>query len=244
MKKYFLFIISILIAVTVFPGISFAENTGTSLPLKRDSYGIEVIRVQQKLRDLGFIQFRATGRYGEMTENGVRNFQKKSSIAATGTVNQATYSAIFATGAVRPDANPGIPRVFGPGQTATVKTGQLSDWTSEISSVFSVGKTAEITDFNSGITFTVERIGGTNHADVKAASGDLKTLKSIFGGGDTFEKRAVTALIDGTLYAASMFGMQNKDGSYCLYFSGSRSDIAGGLPDVEHESMYRKANGQ
>ena len=93
-----------------------------------------------------------------------------------------------------------------------------------------------VTDFNTLRKFSVQRTGGTNHANVKPVSeADEAERKASFGGGQSWEKRPVLVEIEGVKYAGSMFGMMNAQGEYCIYFMGSGSDI-GGLKDAEHEA--------
>ena len=77
-----------------------------------------------------------------------------------------------------------------------------------------------------------------------------KRQKQCFGGSYTWEKRPVLIEIGSAKIAASLFGMPNgsgditgcgMDGSLCLYFLNSKSDVLGGITDGEHAQIIQSA---
>jgi len=208
-----------------------------TLPMKKGDDGPGVHMVQQRLLELGYLNFSPTGTYGDLTVNGVWQFQTRSGLPADGMLGESTYSDLFAINARRAELNASIPRVSGAGlMQLPPEYGVKSTWL-EIDNIFTVGMVATVTDFNTLRTFDVQRTGGTHHADVKpVAESDDAERKASFGGGQSWEKRPVLVEISGVKYAGSMFGMPNANGEYCIYFTGSGSDI-GGLKDAEHEAV-------
>ncbi|MBO8158240.1 peptidoglycan-binding protein [Thermosyntropha sp.] len=63
-------------------------------PLKKGSLGQQVVYVQARLKDLGYVFDRADGRYGNMTELAVKYFQITHGIEPTGEVDEAVYRAL------------------------------------------------------------------------------------------------------------------------------------------------------
>lgn len=234
------------------PGIAFAAMAD-NFPITKGAAGDAVYIIQQRMVDLGYLHFRPTASYGDMTYQGILRFQERNNIAKDGMVGEDTYSHLYDAGIVRAPLNETIPRTVGAGLLATPSEyGELSSW-AEIDVIFPVGETVTVTDFNTLRTFRVTRTGGTNHADVQTADKESQVnfMKS-FGGGYSWEKRPMLVSINGKKYAASMFGMPNANdtlkngqmsGSVCLYFSGSTSDI-GNIADVEHAANIAKAAGQ
>lgn len=246
--KRVMFAVALMVALLP---ISASALIKVEFPLEKSSSGESVVLLQQRLMDLGYIQFRATGRYGDMTYLGVIDFQTNAGISPDGIVGKDTYEKIFLPEAKRAPINDSIVRTVGPAPQKTPKEyGMLVDWHESTSKDFSVGKTIKIIDFNTLREFYVTRTGGTNHADVQTSDEEShKTFLKCFGGEYTWEKRSVLAEIDGELYAASMFGMPNNNdklnngfmkGSVCLYFYGSKSDVGGAI-DVEHDEMVNRA---
>jgi len=221
-----------------------------------NSKGSGVIRVQMRLRELGYFNLRATGNYFNNTKKAVMDFQKNNKLGSDGSVGENTYSKLFSTtGIIRQPLSPSVTVVHGKGLTGTPKTiGTSGDWATVINTAFPVGMTVKVTDFNdNSISFNMTRTGGTNLAEVEVAmAADYTAFKNCFGGQPNWEKRAVLVTINGTNYAASLFGNPNgadtlpdngMNGHTTLYFSGSTSDVSG-FVDKEDNDMALTAAGQ
>ena len=241
MKTILCFVLSALLLV----GVSVAQAApaavqSTGIPLSQD---MDVFTIQDRLIDLGFLHYRATGNFGDITTDAVRDFQSANNLPPDGMVGAETMRVLFSDDAVRAPANPSFKSAVGRAYTGTVKeTGELSSWES-ISSLFPVGAVASVKDYNTGEVFELRRTGGTNNAEVTTLSEtDAEKFEYVFGG-FSWEHRPVLVTIDGTVYAASLFGMPRTiaegtdedllSGVTFLYFNNSRSDVQG-LSDEEH----------
>lgn len=250
MKKTISIILVVLILFTLSTA-SAATRKKSEFPLSKGSSGPLVMQIQQRLFELGYVSFRSTGRYGDMTYEGVRLFQQKNSLSADGICGKDTYDKLFTENAIRNSGNDNIPRIFGPFKNVVVKSGILADWTTTIDDIFKVGDSVKVTDYNTGKTLIMRRTGGINHADVQTVSVDsFYTYKTIFGGANTWERRSVIVEINGTDYAASIIGdptgstsSSTMQGTVDMYFLGSRADFVN-LKDVEHSAAIITANGQ
>ena len=89
---------------------------------------------------------------------------------------------------------------------------------------------AEVFDIETGKSFRVQRRGGTYHADVQPMTrADTATMKSIYGGVWSWDRRAIIVYVDDRAIAASMNGMphgqgaltNNFPGHFCIHFWGS-----------------------
>lgn len=72
------------------------------LSLKAEDENDDVLQMQQRLEDLGYLKKEdenVTGYYGEMTAQAVKDFQKKNGIKDTGTADNATLKALFLSNA-------------------------------------------------------------------------------------------------------------------------------------------------
>lgn len=72
------------------------------LSLKVEDENDDVLQMQQRLEDLGYLNKEdenVTGYYGEMTAQAVRDFQKRNGIKETGTADNATLKALFMSNA-------------------------------------------------------------------------------------------------------------------------------------------------
>ena len=248
MKKAIMILIALLMFIPY--AVCAADSETIKYPIKKGDSGEYIVRIQQRLLDLGYIHFRATGKYGDMTTTGVSNFQLRNGLSSDGMIGESTYNKLFLANTKRNVANSAIPRVVGPARTKTPEDyGALTEWKT-INDQFKVGDTVKAIDFNTRKEFNITRTGGTNHADIQPAdAAALKIFKTCYGGSYTWEKRSMLIEINGARVAASMFGMPNAsgdktgcgmDGSVCLYFYGSKSDI-GGLADEEHNQSIQNA---
>lgn len=61
------------------------------IQIKKGNTGQQVVYIQSRLKDMGFVFDRADGRYGRMTEFAVKYFQVCNGLNATGIVDEETY---------------------------------------------------------------------------------------------------------------------------------------------------------
>lgn len=237
---------------------SLTESAGSETSfelLDLNSVGVEVVRLQTRLRELGYFNYRSTGMYYGMTQKAVKQFQEQNGLSADGQTGQITYTDIFTVDAIRkPLATSVVPEVGEQQMLVTTPVyGELSSW-AEIDAIFPVGTTVTITDFKTGVSFQVTRTGGKNHADVESIDADnYDAFVGCFGGESNWsEKRSVLVTINGVQYAGSLFGHPsgsdtvegNKmEGHTQLYFNGSTSDVLG-LTDRYHQEKVLIAAGQ
>lgn len=253
-RSFLLSLFLILLVAICLPSGNVLALALADLPIKKDDYGTNVVLIQQRLIDLGYLNFRTTGTYGDMTKDAVQNFQRRNEITPrSGEIDEATYQALFSKTVVRVSSSPVVQRIAGPRLVNPTTFGELTPW-SQVKEEFAVDVTAIITDLYTGYTFAVKRIGGENHAKVQAVSvEDHVAYVKCFGGSYTWEKRPALVTLAGKTYAASLFGMPNgastlmpnksegMPGSTDLYFYESASDI-GGIEDVEHTTNVYTAS--
>ena len=245
MKKTILVVICFLI-LAIIPLSASAESD----ILTTQSEGIEVVMLQKRLADLGYLNYRPTGSYGTMTRMAVSDFQVRNNISADGSAGEETLNVLFSKDAVRAPITNTVTLYSGPAASGSIsKYGEAVNWAT-FKDIFTVGTTATVTDFNSSKTFLVKRTGGVNNAWVEPVSAsDNTAYVSSFGGGASYEKRAVLVTINGTTYAAALFGWPHGQdtisdngmtGHTNLFFSGSTSDVLS-LPDSEYTEQIVRA---
>ncbi|OZM58026.1 hypothetical protein CIB95_00130 [Lottiidibacillus patelloidae] len=136
-------------------------------------------------------------------------------------------------------------------EVVSERHGEYLDWFTEAQYVFTIGKTAKVTDFETGKSFYIKRTIGANHADSETVSyNDTNIAKSIWGG-YSWETRAVILEIDGRKIAASMSFMPHDveyiydngiKGHFDVYFGDSLRH-KDGQPDPYHQEEVEKAAG-
>lgn len=166
--------------------------------LKMGAEGSTVLKLQQDLKGLGYLKANATGYYGDLTSSAVKNLQKQYGYAQDGIAGPKTLSLVTQLagggGAVS--------------SRAPYKGKFLLSWFSEVSKIFARGMTATVYDIDTGLSFNVKRTYGTNHADCETlTAADTNTMKKIYGGSWSWNRRAVIVTVGEYKIAASIAGM-------------------------------------
>ncbi len=128
----------------------------------------------------------------------------------------------------------------------------LTPW-SEAQKAFPRKSRAKVTDLGTGLSFHVQRRGGTYHADVQPLTAeDTAIMKKIFHGRWTWKRRAIIVETGNKRMAASMNGMphgqgairnNNFPGHFCIHFYNSLTHGSRNR-DPAHHIMMLKAAGK
>lgn len=132
-----------------------------------------------------------------------------------------------------------------------VKAGELVDW-SKANKIFALYSKATITDVDTGLSFKVQRRGGSSHADVQPLTKtDTATMKKIYGGSWSWNRKAIIVNVGGRRLAASMNGMPHGEGAikdnnfpghFCIHFQNSKTHGTKRV-DPAHQAAVKKAAG-
>lgn len=181
--------------------------------LKYGMKGEAVIKLQQNLKAVGAVAFKATGYYGKLTKSGVVKFQKKYGLKQDGIAGPQTLAQLQKVlGEKKPDTayNASIKAASTVSRGNIERKGsiELLPWFSQVNGIFEIGDVAEVTDIATGLKFYVKRTFGHNHADVETLTAeDTYILKQIAGGSWNWTRRAIIVEVDGHRIAASMTAM-------------------------------------
>lgn len=224
----------------------------------KNSTGAPVVRIQKRLRELGYLNFKPTGSYKSMTVSAVKAFQTNYrdsgfDMQVTGSLGGESLTYLFRYDALRVTLS-GVSIPSGPkhGSSTMQKTGSLVSWSS-VKSMLRTGRSYTFTDCYTGSTFSLMFTGGENHAEMEPGTPEaLEEVKAICGSEYNYLKRPVVVSIDGQEIAASIqcwphgadsYADNGVEGHFCIFFDGSVSNV-GNLPDVEHNENIYKAAGQ
>ena len=242
----------LIIVLCIAMSLLFVTSASAEL-IKYGSNGDEVVRIQYRLRDLGYFNFKPTGNFQTMTVNAAIAFQEGNNIMADGSIGDESKETLFGHLAYRAAIPQNLHIPIGhTTDNPPVAYGVLKDW-NEINTIIPNGSTLKITDLYSGDPYSVKRVSGTNHAEVETVSpNDTAAMLEVFGGEFNASKRPVLVEIGGVNVAASLQGLPHgsdsisaneMSGHCCLYFYNSKSDVMN-LPDIEHVNQVLKAAGQ
>ncbi|MGI5848601.1 MAG: SH3 domain-containing protein [Christensenellales bacterium] len=202
--------------------IKLSTTKSTSALLKPGMEGVAIADMQRELRSRGFFSGPITGYYGDLTLLAIQAFQKEARISQDGIVGEATLELLYGDNDIKTNAA----KMAGiEGQV------QLSSW-DEIGRKWKKGTNALVTDVKTGLQYTAYRFGGWYHADCEPLTAkDTATMKKIFGGGWTWNRRPIWVTINGVTYAASQHGMPHMvdvikgndfPGHFCIHFYHSK----------------------
>lgn len=126
---------------------------------------------------------------------------------------------------------------------------ELAPW-EEVNRFYKDYGIARIIDVQSGLSFLVQRRGGSKHADAEPLTKqDTATMKQLYGGKWKWDRRPVIFEYQGRWIAASINGMPHggeriRDngfaGHFCIHFLGSKLHSSG-LQDPVHQATVLKA---
>ncbi|OAS13596.1 hypothetical protein [Paenibacillus oryzisoli] len=129
--------------------------------------------------------------------------------------------------------------------------GEMLTW-EEASLVLPKFSSFTVVDVMSGLSFEGQRRAGSHHADVQPLTKtDSATLKRIYGGTWSWDRRAVLVKLNGRTLAASMHGMPHGgdgipgndfNGHFCIHFLGSVTHGSRSV-DPAHQVMVHRAAG-
>lgn len=227
--------------------------------IKQGVAGEIIVRLQQRLRDMGYLNYKPTGIFRSMSVDAIikyQQYQQKpdgTSMIADGTVGTETLGLIFSLDAARAPIAQDVHIPFGPSLDGLPEEkGTLVNW-NELKGDLEIGKGYDITDYNTSKSFRVVYVGGENHAEVECESAaDTAMMLEVFGGEFNYSKRPMLFKLNDKLIAASMQGQPHGEdyvsrnemsGHMCLYFEGSLSNV-GKLPDAEHIKQLYIAAGR
>lgn len=201
--------------------------------MRQGDRGEQVVMVQERLAALNFLQGRADGIFGPATRQAVQSFQRSAGLTPDGVVGQKTWEAMVATR---------------PGQYVPVVVEDMH-WR-DVQRIFAVGDVVTVEDVETGLTWRVQRLYGSNHADVEPlTTADTRIMRQVFGGSWSWERRAVIVKIGDRLVAASINGYPHGGqnittnqfpGHICMHFRGSQLHL-NGRSDPDHQAMVQRS---
>lgn len=246
----FLVMVATIFAIVALPIGAQAQSDDV---LRISSEGEEVVNLQMRLKDLGYLNYKVTGYYGGATLDAIKYFQEKNGLRVDGVVGKETKSILYSGDAKRSTIIAShIPDFLPVSRGRRSSYGRISDWFAEGQNIYPRGSTAKVIDLDTGTTFNMKRTGGNYHADVEPMSKeDTDKIRQVWGGW-SWSRRAVIVEIDGERIAASMHGMPHAynyvsdngmNGHVCIHFYKSRTHVHN-REDTEHQAMVLKASGQ
>lgn len=245
-------LVVLLLVIALYPAFAASD-----VNYSNGSTGEMVVRIQIRLADLGYLNYKATGAYRSMTVEAVKAFQQRccdigNNVQIDGVIGAQTMELLFASNAPRAKIPDSVHIPIGPTHDTLEVTGEIMSW-DDVKGILKTGNVYKVVDCNTGRSFSLAFAGGDNHAEMElASSNELDEFMKICGGEFNYYKRPIIVEIGGKKVAASIqcyphgaetIADNSMDGHICVFFKDSLSHI-GMLPDVEHNANVYAAAGQ
>ena len=179
--------------------------------LRPGNTGTNVKKLQQALKLLGYYKGPINSRYDSATTSAVKAFQRKKGLSQDGIAGPLTLNSLFTNSAYKTE------RLY---------------WFKNGSKTIPKHAVFTVKDIKTGKTLQMKRWSGANHIDAEPLTkNDTKTLKAIYGGKWSWDRRPILVKYNGHVYAASMNGMPHGTttinngfpGHICIHFYGSKT---------------------
>lgn len=212
--------------------------------------GAMVTWIQESLEELGYYKGEVTGKYGRLTKEAVRQFQKAYELGADGIAGAKTIAKIMEE----------INKEYAEGAGDAVYNSTIYniDWVANKSRIISGSGTYKLTDIATGRTFSIKIQSAGNHADVEPLTADdTKVLCSLYGVANSaqlktdnkWQRRAVVMTNgNGEQFVGSIYAIPHGrntisgndfDGQFCVHFRGSTIHAGDGgsvTPSENHQA--------
>ena len=200
-----------------------------------------VVRIQQRLMDLGYYAYKPTGSYQAVTRRAVLAYEGAAGAQQDGRLTPEEQDELFSGSATRMPFAASIALSFTAQNTPFQVTGELWDWV-EVKKALTPGEVYTVTNCSTGERCEMLYEDGAGHAHMIPATPNTDgfMLQKWLGESNSYYKIAVTVDVGEKRVAASL---QFDNTIAHVYFQGSTSEVLG-MADVEHESIVRRAAGR
>jgi peptidoglycan hydrolase-like protein with peptidoglycan-binding domain len=230
--------------------------------IKEGEQSDNVILLQLRLQDLGYYNYKVTGFFGNFTKLALQDFQKTNGLPADGVAGTKTLEKMYGNDAKRNpivDVNP-PPTTKTQTKPKSKTYGKLVAW-STVNRAWKKGTDCKVIDLDTGKSYKMRRVGGSNHADVAPPDKSNNNIfKSTYGKNyPNWYRRAVVVNIPGLGWVAASTngephgstgvpgnGMTDPtDGSVgqvCFHFLNSKGHGHAVIDPAHQYQVYRAAN--
>lgn len=242
-KKIITGIIGLSLFIQPFIGNSIYADNEISItkPLKAGMRGESVVSLQKRLESLGYLNYKATGYFGNITKESLKKFQRDRNLTVDGIAGKYTITELNKTKETTTLVSRGT----------TENT--ISNWTwfGKITNIIPRGTTFKVIDVYTGKEFNVKRTYGTNHADSETLTKeDTRIMKELYGGKWSWDRRPIIVEVNDMKIPASMAGMphgsdfisdNSMNGHFDIHFLLSKTHGSNRV-EPKHQQAIKTAN--
>lgn len=227
-----------------------STNTTRYSILKPGMKSTAVTTMQQKLRELGYLDANATGYYGSQTKAAVIAFQKKNGLSSDGIAGNATLSKLYGNAVASGASSSGEGKISGPAKSEV----KLLHWVQSVKPSLKNGNTVQVYDPATGYAWTLKVLSPGRHLDAEPLTAqDTAYLNLAFGNKTTWTPKPVyVKLPSGTWTMATTHNTphlsgsvkdNNFDGHLCVHFLRDMAEAEKNDPKygVQNQNVLREA---
>jgi peptidoglycan hydrolase-like protein with peptidoglycan-binding domain len=227
------------------------------LTLKKGDSGSEVTKMQQRLRELGYINFAADGKFGSGTRAGVVAFQKANSLSADGVAGAGTLTLLYSSsartapaGTLSGSSSGSTASSSGPANSAV----KLLHFFDIVKVKYPSGTTVTVYDPASKLSWKLKFMSMGRHADSEPlTAADTSTMNQAFGNATTWTPKAVwvkfpdgvwsMATMHNTPHLSSTIKDNNFSGHLCVHFLRDMDEVSKNDPNygAQNQKALRAA---
>lgn len=212
-----------------------APSNGT---LRQGDASTAVKELQERLIELGYLSGKADGKFGILTANALKAFQRNNKLTADGIAGAKTIAKLESDSAVN---NSGVAPAATPVPQAPAdakpKASQVkyANWYTTVKAIAKKYPYVTVYDFSTGISWQLHIFSLGAHADAEpVTAADTAKLERAFGG-NTWNPKAVWVVFgDGSVYLGSTHSMphevqhntaNNFNGHLCIHFPRTQAQV-------------------
>ena len=214
--------------------------------------GPMVLWIQEALKELDYYDGDLSGRYGSLTKEAVRRFQKDNDLGADGIAGPKTVAKLMEA----------VSKDYGEGSTSAIDKSKVIyniNWFNNKNTIITGTGTYKITDISTGRSLSIKIQSAGNHADVEPLTAkDTEVLCSLYGVANSsqletmnkWQRRAVVMTNGkGDQFVGSIYAIPHGqdtvsgnsfDGQFCLHFKGSTIHAGDGGSVSESDNHQAK----
>ncbi len=234
------------------------SGTSAYTTLKRGQTSEDIKKMQQMLKQLGYLSANATGYFGSATYTAVKEFQAANNLTVDGIAGTGTLSVLYSGNAVSASSSSSASG-SGSSSSSSSTSGpsaskvKLLHWQNYVKATLSYGDVVTVYDPASGYSWSLKVYSRGRHLDAEPLTAqDTANMNAAFGGVTTWTPKVVyvklttgewtMATTHNTPHMSGSIDNNNFNGHLCVHFLRDMAECEANDPNygVTHQKALRE----
>ncbi len=233
-------------------------NTSAYSTLKRGQTSEDIKRMQQMLKQLGYLSAGATGYFGSATYAAVKEFQAANNLSVDGVAGPGTLTVLYSGNAVKASSASSASSASGSGGSSSssgpsAANVKLLHWQNYVKGTMSYGDVITVYDPATRYSWSLKVYSRGRHLDAEPLTAqDTANMNAAFGGVTTWTPKVVyvklktgewtMATTHNTPHMSGSIDNNNFNGHLCVHFLRDMSECEANDPNygVTHQNALRQ----